>query len=145
MNRLFVLVLVWLFAGWVNAETIENIWLLKTGGIWEQNNQYGYYQAHVVRSGLEHVTDKLFVLELLADEKKNTKSIARRYEIPSPGIKAHVHDINFQMLDKQRMLLYVELEMKAMDNAVLREVYLLSPGGKYQLITEAKYKDISSE
>ena len=145
MNRLFILLFVWLFAGLASAETIENIWLLKTGGIWEKNNQYGYYQAHVVRSGLEHVTDTLFILEILADEKKNTKSISRRYEIPSPGIKAYVHDIHFQMIDKQRMLLYIELEMKAMENTVLREVYLLSPGGKYQLITEAKYKDISSE
>lgn len=120
-----------------------DIWLTKTAGIWEKGKHYGFYQAQVYRAGIEHPVDTIEIKEIQIDEKLQKKSIVNSYKLSTPGIKAYVHDVNMKMIDEKRMLLYLDLEMKAMEGAILREVYLLGPDGKHELIEEAQYRDLS--
>lgn len=122
-------------------DTVD-LWMTKTAGIWEHENSYGYYQVAVYREGVEHAIDNVEVKEIIVDEEKNKKRVSITYRLASPGIKAYVHDISFQMIDSNRMLLYLDLEMKAMHSAILREVYLLGPNGQHRLVDEAAYQDL---
>jgi len=120
-----------------------DLWMTKTAGIWEKGTVYGFYQVQVYRTGIEHPIDTIEIKEIQIDEKKQKKSVLNTYKLNTPGIKAYVHDVNMNMIDEKRMLLYLELEMKAMEGAILREVYLLGPDGKHELIEEAQYRDLS--
>ncbi|MFY9268867.1 MAG: hypothetical protein WAO55_03860 [Candidatus Manganitrophaceae bacterium] len=118
------------------------LWMAKSGGVWKIQKRYGYYKVLVFREGLEHSQDRVLIQITEADPPKNTQRIIHSYWLKSPGIKGYIADIQLSMIDSQRMALSLDIEMKAMDGIILKEIYLLFPDGRQKLVNEAKYTDI---
>ena len=119
------------------SDSADTITLDKIGGIWITNGEHGYYRARVYRStksGL--VEDTIKISEY--SYKQGGHKPRFNYQLPEPGVKGMIGDITFRMIDGQRMLLYLDIETKAREVARIREVYLLSPGGKYTVMEKAQ-------
>ena len=114
--------------------------LEKTAGIWMNDSDYGYYQVQVYRtskSGLQEDTVKISEYSY----KGNGHKPRRDYALPPARVKGLIGGITFRMIDGQRMLLYLDIETNVREVARIREVYMLSPGGKFVVMEEAQDMD----
>ncbi|MDH5727627.1 MAG: hypothetical protein OEZ58_01370 [Gammaproteobacteria bacterium] len=145
-TSLILLLFVLLFSQALFAEKLQrnetDLWLAKKAGIWQHGDDVGFFQAKVYRQGSEHAHDRVVIVVTQVVGKEGEEKMIHQFELPTPGIKAYVQDLKLKALDDKRMALFLDLEMKAMDGVVLREVYLLNRLGKYKRISEAKYVDI---
>lgn len=125
-----------------NETDVATLWMAKSAGIWKSGDRYGYYKALVFREGIEAAKDKLLIVITQVDPKNNTQEIIKKYWLNTPGIKGFVTGLAFNMITEDRMALSVDIEMKAMEGIVLREIFLLGPDGSFKRITNADYVDV---
>ena len=118
------------------------VWMAKTAGTWKQGARYGYYRAIVVRKGIEHATDWVQVQLLEADDNANVRRVRGCINLESPGLKGYVSDLSFKKVSDNQMALSIDVEMKAMNDLVLREVFLIDSSGSARRIVEARYVEI---
>ena len=124
-----------------NAPPTSELFLAKSLGIWQQGERFGFFQAFVWREGLEHARDRVEVRILEADAKTGERRLLRRVALPTPDIRGYVQDMDLRMIGN-RLFLALDIEMKAMDGAVLREAWLIGPDGRKVRIQEARYRDL---
>ncbi len=120
---------------------ISNIVLAKSAGIWSEEKNYGYFKVIVYRVGLEHPIDKVKILITQVNTRLNNQAIIKEIELESPGIKGYVNDLSLAIVNNQ-LSLGMDIEMKAMDNIVLRESFLITRNGSVKVIMPARYTDI---
>ena len=118
----------------------SEVTLEKTAGIWIINSDYGYYQVRVfrtTRSGLQEDIVRI------SEHSYTGNSVKPRYDyaLPPSGISGLIGGITFRYIDGQRMLLYLDIETDIREVARIREVYMLSPGGKFILLEKAQDMD----
>jgi hypothetical protein len=118
------------------------VWMVKTGGLWKQGARYGHYRAVVLRKGIEHATDWVQVQFLEADDRTNTRRTSGCVNLSSPGLKGYVTDLSFKKIDDTRAALSIDIEMKAMNDLVLREVFLVDIKGEARRVVEARSVEI---
>ncbi|MDH5216187.1 MAG: hypothetical protein OEX19_00695 [Gammaproteobacteria bacterium] len=140
--RLIIILLSYLAPNGITfgSESEEALILDKIGGIWIENGDHGYYRARVfrtIKTGLQ--VDSVTINEY--SYRHNNHKPRTNYELPSPGVKGLIGDITFRMIDGQRMLLYLDIETSKREVARIREVYLLSPGGKFVVLEKAQDMD----
>ena len=126
------------------GENPNNLWLAKSFGSWTEDEKSGYYRVMVYRAIGEssHGFDSVFV-DIL--ERGETRGIKNSVELDTPGYKGYVRDVSFKKINATTMAVLLDIEMKAMDGLVLREVFLVSPDGSSRKLVEAKYQDIYGE
>lgn len=141
--RLIIILLSYLALNGIafGSESAEKPILDKIGGIWIKNGDHGYYRARVFRAIKAGLQDDRVTINEYSYKHDNQKPRAV-YDLPSPGIKGLIGDITFRMIDGQRMLLYLDIETSEREVARIREVYLLSPGGKFVVLEKAQDMDI---
>jgi len=120
---------------------ISNLFLAKTVGIWSKDKAYGYFKVIVYREGLEHSIDKVRVLITKVNSKSNNQIVIKDIQLKSPGLKGYIHDLSLIVVNNQ-LSLGLDIEMKGMDNIVLRESYLIDKDGTVKIIMPVKYIDI---
>jgi hypothetical protein len=118
------------------------VWMVRTGGTWKQGARYGHYRAVVLRKGIEHASDWVQVQFLEADDKTNTRRVRGCVNLDSPGLKGYVSDLTFKKLDDTRTTLGIDIEMKAMNDVVLRDLFVIDAKGEARRVTEAKSVEI---
>ena len=123
------------------AQQQGKITIEKSAGIWKTETDYGYYRARVYQK-LDPIgkKDKIEITEYSYQKKRTTPTAS--YILPPPAIDGLIGDIRFKMIDGERMLLYVDIEANEREVARIREVFLLSPNGKYQLLEKAQEMDL---
>jgi hypothetical protein len=119
-----------------------DVWLVKTEGTWKQGSRYGYYRAVVVRKGIEHAIDSVQVQFLEVDDKAKAIRLRGCVSLESPGLKGYVTDLSFTKIDDVRIALSIDVEMKAMNGLVLREVFLVDLKGEVRRLVDAKHVEI---
>ena len=124
------------------SATNDEVWLAKTGGLWTQGDHYGHYRVLVLRKGIEHAIDQVQVQWLEADDKANVRHARTCINLESPGLKGYVTDVSFKKVDNNRTAIGIDIEMKAMYDVVLREVYLVSAKAEVRRVVEGKYVDL---
>lgn len=113
-------------------------WLSKSAGIWKHEGIYGFYRVEVVRSGQKsNPTDTISINEFQYLKNKKQHKLVKRYSLPSIKHIGWIENIRFRMIDSQRMLLYLDIETDISEAASIRMVYMLSPGGRYELMQQA--------
>ncbi len=120
---------------------ISDIVIAKSTGVWSKEKDYGYFKVFVYRNGLEHAKDVIRVLITKVDTKNNNQNIIKDIKIDSPGIKGYVQDLSLAIVNN-KLSLGVDIEMKAMENIILKESLLINLDGKVKVIMPAKYIDI---
>jgi hypothetical protein len=124
------------------AATDAEVWMVKTSGTWKQGPRYGYYRALVLRKGIEHASDRVQVQFLEADDKANVRRPRGCVNLESPGLKGHVSDFSFKKVDDTHTLLSIDIDMKAMNDLTLRDVFLIDARGEARQIVDAKSVEI---
>lgn len=124
------------------AANEADLWLVKTQGVWKQANDWGYYQVRVYREGSEHSKDRVEVWQTQILNDTGVAKIKNKIALPGPGIKGYVKDIEFSKIDEQHMLVILNIEMKAMNEITLKEVYRVYADGKVKLLKSAEYFDV---
>jgi hypothetical protein len=115
------------------------VWLVKTGGPWKQVDRYGLLRIVVLRKGMEHAMDAVQVQILEADDKANEQRLRACVDLEGPGLKAYVTDVTFTKVDDTHVAVGLDLEMKAMNWVVLREIYIVDvKAGAAKRVVEAK-------
>ena len=62
---------------------------------------------------------------------EGSNKIGRTIKLDSPGYKGHVKNVSLIDINELNGLPFtIDIEMKAMEGIVLRDVYLVSPDGK---------------
>jgi hypothetical protein len=149
MRKISVLLLVTLQFFFVQAcsagpEELDysNLWMSKTSGTWEIGKDYGYYRVLVTRkTGKDHAQDDVYVQ--IAKRTVDSNKIERTIKLDTPGYKGYVRDIELVNISgANSVAVHIDIEMKAMDGIVLRDVYLVSPDGKVKTVVQSKYMDI---
>lgn len=121
---------------------LSDLWLSKSIGVWEKGKKYGYFKVLVYRTGLEHARDKVKVLITQADTKNNRQKIKHEQWLDSPGYKGYVEGVSLKILNPDKLILGIDIEMKGMDGVVMKEVYIIDSKGKVKQVVNVKYKDI---
>lgn len=120
-----------------------SLFMCKTGGTWEgKDSTYGYYKALVFREGLEAAKDRILIQITQMNEKTEKETVKKQFWLDSPGIKGYITDLTFTQIDGERMALSLDIQMKAMENLVLREIFILRPNGSFKKIVNAEYVDV---
>ena len=123
----------------------SDLWMTKTFGTWKNGTQQGYYRALVFRRvGEAHNFDEV-VVQLLELEPNGHRKLIKSIPIPSPGYRGYVVDVSFVRLDDARTAVAIDIEMSAMGEIVLRDVYIVSPKGRLKQVVVAGYKDIAND
>lgn len=120
---------------------LADVFLAKSIGVWESGKDYGYFKVIVYRMGLEHAQDKVRVITTKAGAE-NQQMVVNDIWLDAPGIKGYVNDISLKMINSSRLALALDIEMKAMEGVILREVYLIEKDQSPRLIVPANYIDI---
>jgi len=118
------------------------VWMVKTSGTWKQGPRSGYYRVLVLRKGIEHANERVQVQFLEADDKANLRRLRGCVNLDSPGLKGYVSDLGFKKLDDTRIMLSIDIDMKAMNDVTLRELFLIDVKGEARRIVEAKSVEI---
>jgi hypothetical protein len=118
------------------------VWMVKTGGTWKQGARYGHYRAVVIRKGVEHATDWVQVQFMEADDKANVRRVRGCVNLDSPGLKGYVNDLSFKKIDDTHTAVSIDIEMKAMNDIVLRDVFVVDAKGEARRAVEAKSVEI---
>lgn len=119
----------------------SELYMAKSIGIWEDEGTYGYFKVLVYRRGLEHSRDDIVMLITEADTKNNKQKIIKKVYIQPSLIKGYVNDISLAVVNNG-LLIGLDIEIKAMDGIILREVLLVSLDGNIKVIAAADYVDI---
>lgn len=122
-----------------------NVWLLKTGGHWEDGDAHGHFRVLVVRKGVEHAIDSVRVQVTRTIDAKNKREIVRCVDLGTPELKGYVEDVGIVEHGEKRAAIYVDISMKAMEDLVLREVFIVSSNGKVKKVVNADYIDLFDE
>lgn len=117
-----------------------DVWMVKSGGLWKLNGEYGNYRVLVVRRGVEHAMDHIEVQVTTVNHKRGIRHCS---VVESPGLKGYVTDIRIHPIGTTRAAIEVDVDMKAMDGVILKEVFLASADGQVTPLVEAKYVDLS--
>ena len=142
MKNLFILFLISYSTISCSSDLNEsNIFLAKSVGIWSKDKSYGYFKVIVYRVGLEHARDKVRVLITKVNTKLNKQIIIKDIQLKSPSIKGYIHDLSLMVVNNQ-LSLGIDIEMKGMENIILRESYLINKDGVVKVIMPVKYVDI---
>jgi len=140
-----VLLILFLFAATCEAVennyVDENVWMVKTQGTWSNKDDYGYFKIIVLREIGEHGADKV-LFQMLKVKENSTLEVVKIIEIPSPGYKGYVKDVSFVSIHNGKYLIALDIEMKAMNGIVLRDVFQIFSDGTFKKIVNAKYVDI---
>jgi hypothetical protein len=116
-------------------------WLVKTHGIWESEKYYGYFRVTVNRQVGEHGADDVIV-DILKVEQNGVLKIIRTIPLNTPNYKGYVTDISFNMIDKKRIAISLDIEMKGMYGIKMRDIFLVSIDGTVQQVATASFKDL---
>lgn len=129
------------YHSWANQED-DYLWMAKTAGSWSYGNKVGFYRVKVYRvPGEAHSGDDV-VVDILERDGSGKRFIKKIVPLDVPGYRGHIRDISFKKIDGERMAIIFDIEMKAMEGLVLREILLISPNGEVKTLVEAKYRDI---
>ena len=119
------------------------VWLAKTGGAWKQKERYGYLRVVVLRKGIEHATDWVQVQILEVDDKANLTRSRACVDLEAPGLKGYVKDVSFTKIDDTHVAVGLDVEMKAMNGVVLRDVFVIdAKAAAARRVVEAKSVEI---
>lgn len=119
-----------------------SLWMAKTAGTWKSGSDYGFYRVAVYRLTGEHASDTVEIQIVKAGSDGSAKEVIKTVTLESPGYQGYVQGISFTKINDQLMSISLDIEMKAMDGIVLREVYLVNPDGNVRNLVKAKYQDI---
>ncbi len=136
MLRTILLITV-LLAFWsAQAYDQSNLWLQKS---------HGGYKVRVYRVlGEAHAFDYVEVqIYNVADD--GTRTHKETIKLPTPGYKGYIRDVSFNTIDKNRVAITFQVEMKAMEGVVLSELFIVEHSGKFERVLEAKYIDLYKE
>lgn len=129
------------YHSWANQED-DYLWMVKTAGTWSGGNKVGFYRVKVYRvPGEAHSGDDV-VVEILEQDGSGKRFIKKSVQLDVPGYRGYIRDISFKKIDEERMAIIFDMEMKAMEGLVLREILLISPNGEVKTLVEAKYHDV---
>lgn len=133
-----------LFATGATAGCVDpvatDVWMVKSGGLWKDGDHYGNYRVILSRKGVEHARDDVQVQ--ISRIEGRERSIVHCVDLKSPGLKGYVADIRIHSISEQAAAIELSIEMKAMEDIVLQDVFLVSADGSVQQIAEAKYLDL---
>ena len=122
-----------------------DVWMVRTGGLWTVDGSYGHFRVAVRKVGVEHSRDLLEVQVIsvegdsLEDEHRK---LLRCTLLKPPLLKGYVESIGIRSVSERAAVVELDIEMKAMEGVVLREVLLVFPDGRVEKVVEAKYVDI---
>ena len=124
------------------ADEYGDLWLAKSLGMWNQNTgEYVKIRVMVYRKrGEAHGYDIVFVNIL--ERSENSWALRKSVELDTPGYKGYIRDVALKRIDDERMAIIFDIEMKAMEGLVLREVFVISPSGVARRFVEAEYIDL---
>lgn len=135
MKRILTLLLI-VFSSLSYAHDIKDLWM---------QTSHDVYKAKLFRIlGREHAQDFIQVDIFKRLETGKLQTI-KTIDLPSPGYKGYVDSFSFKSVGSDRVALSIHIEMKAMDDLVLTEIYLIDNSGKFKQVTEAKYVDLYQE
>lgn len=120
-------------------EPNKMLWMLKSYSLVTKDDLYTY-QVEIYRYlGVDHGADVVNVKLYKGDT-----NIKPTYEIPLelPGIKGYVRDISFKGINRDRVVISFDIEMKAMDDILLKEVVIVGINGKARTVIDAKEVDL---
>lgn len=120
---------------------LSSVVLADSVGVWEQEEEYGYFKVIVYREGLEHSQDKVRVLITKAQPNSNNQEIINDFVLNSPGVKGHINHIALEIVNNQ-LVLGLDISMKAMDGITLREVMLIKANGTVTELSTANHSDL---
>ena len=121
------------------AEPNKILWMLKSYSLVTKDDLYTY-QVEIYRYlGIDHGADSVDVKLYKGDT-----NIKPTYVIPLelPGIKGYVRDISFKGINRDRVAISFDIEMKAMDDLILKEVVIVGINGEAKTVIDAKEVDL---
>ena len=119
-----------------------SLWMARTAGTWKVGSDYGFYRVAVYRLTGDHASDTVEVHIIKSGPDGDAKEVVKTVPLEVPGYQGYVKDITFTKINERMMAVSLDIEMKAMEGIVLREVYLVTPDGKVRNLVIAKYQDI---
>lgn len=119
-----------------------SLWMAKTAGTWKSGSDYGFYRVAVYRLTGEHASDTVEIQIIKAGSDGSAKEVIKTVPLESPGYQGYVQEISFTKINDQLMSISLDIEMKAMEGIILREIYLVTPDRKVRNLVKAKYQDI---
>jgi len=123
----------------------ENISISKSVGIWENKKDYGFFSVLVYKFNGIETTRVLIKKSLdLSTDKNHIYEILKDINIPSPNYQGTVKDMHLQIINN-KLLITLDIVMRAMDGAIMQEVLLVDIHGKVFMIQKAKYVDAIGE
>jgi hypothetical protein len=117
--------------------------MMKTAGIWRSGTKYGYYRIVVRRQGFEHGMDQVELQILEADGNAMKRQPVHCIDLETPGLKGYITDVTLRAIDDRIVAIELDIEMKAMDGIVAREILVASYDGKVRVVAEAKSIDVT--
>jgi len=123
-----------------NPATDTDVWMVRSGGLWKEGATYGNFRVLLVRQGVEHAIDHVEVQVTTA--KDSARAIRSCVVVHSPGLKGYVTDIRIHSVDTKSAAIELDVEMKAMNGVILKEVFVAFADGRVTLVSEAKYVDL---
>ncbi|MDT8375873.1 MAG: hypothetical protein RQ867_03930 [Mariprofundaceae bacterium] len=118
-------------------EVTGSVWLVKTSGTWELNNEYGYYRVVVTREGNEHARDEVYIQIL-----NNSFEHKRTIKLETPGYQGYIKNVSFNNISDNKMAISFEIEMKGMYEITQKEVFIITPKGKVEKVIATKPLDL---
>lgn len=119
-----------------------SLWMARTAGTWKVGSDDGFYRVAVYRLTGDHASDTVEVHIIKSGPDGDAKEVVKTVPLEVPGYQGYVKDITFTKINERMMAVSLDIEMKAMEGIVLREVYLVTPDGKARNLVKAKYQDI---
>jgi hypothetical protein len=121
------------------------VWLVKTGGFWEQGKRLGHFRIVVVRRGIEHATDWAQLQILERDDRAGKTKVAACVDLDTPSVKGHIRDVRFMKTPGKRTAIALEMQMNGMGEVVMQDIFLVSGEGKLSKLVEAKAVDLDDD
>ncbi|MGH7926440.1 MAG: hypothetical protein ACREQV_01415 [Candidatus Binatia bacterium] len=120
----------------------NDLWMAKTSGIWEAGERYGYFRVLVFRKIGDAAMDTVCVETLSVDESSQNLTVLRTDRLESPGYAGNVSDIHFFGSVKGGMAVGLDIQMRGMNNIVLRDVFVVYSNASPRRIVAAKFVDV---
>lgn len=123
-----------------SAQVPQDVWLVASGGLWEQEESVGRYRVVVLRHGSEPAEDTVDVeiLKIVGDLGSERHVTLRTIRLPSPSYKGNVISAHIHSVSKIAAVVDLRIEMRAMNGVVLSDVFLVSPAGEVRPIVVAR-------
>ena len=136
------------FTGLIGCSVLANaaggemggyVWMSKSQSLVGEEDLFTYQVEVRRRIGVDHGADSVMVNIYKGEGKPK---LIHAIPLDLPGIKGYIRDIAFLGVNGDRMAISFDIEMKAMDGLVLKEVMLVGKDGRVKTVVEAKGVDL---